>query len=147
AGRARSQARAGRVTSVATHLECSRGQEDFPLEQIRQVCKPDGGPLPVRYDLRRVRSSVTKEALRERPKTRWRYRELLPMASEGHVSLGEAMTPLNAAPCLGAELDLPGLLIKDEGLLPTGTFKARGAAVGVTRALELRVGTLALPTA
>src|SRR5438552_5044504 len=69
------------------------------------------------------------------------------MASEGHVSLGEAMTPLNAAPCLGAEMDIPGLLIKDEGLLPTGTFKARGAAVGVTRARELRVGTLALPTA
>ena len=135
------------MTSFATHLECSRCQEDFPLEQIQQVCKSDGGPLLVRYDLRRVRDSVTKEALRERPETLWRYRELLPMASEGHVSLGEAMTPLNAAPCLGAEMDLPGLLIKDEGLLPTGTFKARGAAVGVTRALELRVGTLALPTA
>jgi threonine synthase len=135
------------VTSFATHLECSRCQEDFPLEQIQQVCKSDGGPLLVRYDLRRVRDSVTKEALRERPETLWRYRELLPMATEGHVSLGEAMTPLNPAPCLGAELDIPELLIKDEGLLPTGTFKARGAAVGVTRALELRVGTIALPTA
>src|SRR3979490_1705706 len=69
------------------------------------------------------------------------------MATEGHVSLGEAMTPLNPAPCLGADLDIPGLLIKDEGLPPTGTFKARGAAVGVTRALELGVSTLALPTA
>jgi threonine synthase len=135
------------VTSFATHLECSRCQEDFPLEQIQQVCKSDGGPLLVRYDLRRVRDSVTKDALRERPETLWRYRELLPMASDGHVSLGEAMTPLNPAPCLGAEMDSPGLLIKDEGLLPTGTFKARGAAVGVTRARELRVGTLALPTA
>jgi len=135
------------VTSFATHLECSRCQEDFPLEQIQQVCKSDGGPLLVRYDLRRVRDSVTKEALRDRPETLWRYRELLPMATEGQVSLGEPMTPLNPAPCLGAELDITGLLIKDEGLLPTGTFKARGAAVGVTRALELRVRTLALPTA
>ena len=135
------------MTSFATHLECSRCQEDFPLEQIQQVCKSDGGPLLVRYDLRRVRDSVTKEALRARPETLWRYRELLPMSGEGHVSLGEAMTPLNGAPCLGAEVEIPGLLIKDEGFLPTGTFKARGAAVGVTRALELGVRTLALPTA
>jgi threonine synthase len=135
------------VTSFATHLECSRCQEDFPLDQIQQVCKADGGPLLVRYDLRRVRDSITKEVLRARPETLWRYRELLPMRGEDSVSLGEAMTPLNGAPRLGAELDLPGLLIKDEGLLPTGTFKARGAAVGVTRAAELGVKTLALPTA
>jgi threonine synthase len=135
------------VTSFATHLECSRCQEDFPLDQIQQVCKADGGPLLVRYDLRRVRDSITKEALRARPETLWRYRELLPMSGEASVSLGEAMTPLNGAPRLGAELDIPGLLIKDEGLLPTGTFKARGAAVGVTRAAELGVKTLALPTA
>jgi threonine synthase len=135
------------VTSFATHLECSRCQEDFPLEQIQQVCKSDGGPLLVRYDLRRVRDAITKETLRERPETLWRYRELLPMSGNGQISLGEAMTPLNVAPCLGAELDIPRLLIKDEGLLPTGTFKARGAAVGVTRAAELRVSTLALPTA
>jgi len=135
------------VTSFATHLECSRCQEDFPLDQIQQVCKADGGPLLVRYDLRRVRDSITKDALRARPETLWRYRELLPMSGKDSVSLGEAMTPLNGAPRLGAELDIPGLLIKDEGLLPTGTFKARGAAVGVTRAAELGVKTLALPTA
>jgi len=135
------------VTSFATHLECSRCQEDFPLDQIQQVCKSDGGPLLVRYDLRRVRDSVTKETLRERPETLWRYRELLPLSGDDQISLGEAMTPLNVAPCLGAELDIPSLQIKDEGLLPTGTFKARGAAVGVTRAAELRVTTLALPTA
>jgi threonine synthase len=135
------------VTSFATHLECSRCQEDFPVDQIQQVCKSDGGPLLVRYDLRRVRDSVTRDALRERAETLWRYRELLPMSSESRVSLGEAMTALNPAPRLGAELDIPGLLIKDEGLLPTGTFKARGAAVGVTRAAELGVRTLALPTA
>lgn len=135
------------MTSFATHLECSRCQEDFPVDQIQQVCKSDGGPLLVRYDLRRVRDSITTEALRTRPETLWRYRELLPTSGEDSVSLGEAMTPLNVAPRLGAALDIPGLLIKDEGLLPTGTFKARGAAVGVTRAAELAVKTLALPTA
>jgi threonine synthase len=136
------------VSSFATHLECSRCQQDFPVDHVQQVCKVDGGPLLVRYDLRRVRDSVTKDALRERPETLWRYRELLPHEEPDHaVSLGEPNTPLLEAPALGAELGIPTLRIKDEGLLPTGSFKARGAAVGVTRARELAVKTLALPTA
>ena len=78
------------VTSFATHLECSRCQEDFPVDQIQQVCKSDGGPLLVRYDLRRVRDSLTRDALRDRPETLWRYRELLPTRILPHaVSLGE----------------------------------------------------------
>ncbi len=136
------------MTSFATHLECSRCQEDFPVDQIQQVCKSDGGPLLVRYDLRRVRDSVTKDALRTRPETLWRYRELLPYEDPGNVvSLGETNTPLLDAASLGEELGIPKLRVKDEGLLPTGTFKARGAAVGVTRARDLGVETLALPTA
>ena len=136
------------MTSFATHLECSRCQEDFPLDQIQQVCKSDGGPLLVRYDLRRVRDSVTKEALRDRPPTLWRYRELLPHEEATNaVTLGEPNTPLLETRSLGEALGMPGLRVKDEGLLPTGTFKARGAAVGVTRAAELGVKTLALPTA
>ena len=136
------------MTSFATHLECSRCQEDFPVDQVQQVCKSDGGPLLVRYDLRRVRDSVTKDALRERPDTLWRYRELLPLEDPSHaVSLGEPKTGLLETPRLGKALGIPKLRVKDEGLLPTGTFKARGAAVGVTRAVELGVKTLALPTA
>jgi threonine synthase len=135
------------VTSFATHLECSRCQEDFPLDQVQQVCKADGGPLLVRYDLGRVKQTMRREALAARPWTLWRYRELLPMSSDGYVSLGEPATPLLTAECLGSDLAVPRLRVKDEGLLPTGTFKARGAAVGVTRARELGVGTLALPTA
>jgi threonine synthase len=136
------------VTSFATHLECSRCQEDFPVDQIQQVCKSDGGPLLVRYDLRRVRDSLTKDALRDRPETLWRYRELLPHEGPAdEVTLGEQNTPLLETPSLGKEIGLPKLRVKDEGLLPTGTFKARGAAVGVTRAAELGVKTLALPTA
>jgi len=135
------------VTSFATHLECSRCQEDFPVDQIQQVCKSDGGPLLVRYDLRRVRDSVTRDVLRDRPETLWRYRELLPMTGDKFVSLGEPITPLNGAECLGAEINIPRLRIKDEGFLATGTFKARGAALGVTRAMELGVSVIALPTA
>jgi threonine synthase len=136
------------VTSFATHLECSRCQEDFPVDQIQQVCKSDGGPLLVRYDLRRVRDSLTKDALRYRPETLWRYRELLPHEQpDNEVTLGEQNTPLLDTPSLGEGLGIPKLRVKDEGLLPTGTFKARGAAVGVTRAAELGVKTLALPTA
>ena len=136
------------MTSFATHLECSRCQEDFPVDQIQQVCKSDGGPLLVRYDLRRVRDSVTKNALRDRPQTLWRYRELLPHDEpDDAVTLGEPNTPLLETPSLGREIGIPKLRMKDEGLLPTGTFKARGAAVGVTRARELGVKTLALPTA
>ncbi len=136
------------MTSFATHLECSRCQEDFPVDQIQQVCKSDGGPLLVRYDLRRVRDSLTKDALRDRPETLWRYRELLPHEEPDHeVTLGEQNTPLLETPSLGGQVGIPKLRVKDEGLLPTGTFKARGAAVGVTRAAELGVKTLALPTA
>ena len=136
------------MTSFATHLECSRCQEDFPVEQIQQVCKSDGGPLLVRYDLRRVRESVTKSALRERPESLWRYRELLPHEEPDNVvTLGELNTPLLETPSLGEELGIRKLRVKDEGLLPTGTFKARGAAVGMTRASELGVETLALPSA
>ena len=135
------------MTSLATHLECSRCQEDFPVDQIQQVCKSDGGPLLVRYDLRRVRETTTREALRDRPPTLWRYRELLPHEDDDVVTLGEPMTPLLETPSLGEEIGIPNLRVKDEGLLPTGTFKARGAAVGMTRAAELGVETLALPSA
>jgi threonine synthase len=135
------------VNGFATHLECSRCQEDFALEQLAQVCKNDGGPLLVRYDLVRARSTMDRAALERRPATLWRYWELLPVTSDDRVSLGEPMTPLDDAPRLGDALGIARLSVKDEGLLPTGTFKARGAAVGVTRAIELGVRTLALPTA
>ena len=135
------------MSGFATHVECARCNTDYPVDQIAQVCKLDGGPLLVRYDLTRVRAAVTREAVTSRPATLWRYRELLPMTGESIVTLGEPVTPLDEAPRLGAALGVPMLRVKDEGLLPTGTFKARGAAVGVTRARELGVTVLALPTA
>ncbi|HEY3125868.1 MAG TPA: threonine synthase [Candidatus Limnocylindria bacterium] len=136
------------MTSFATHLECSRGGEDFQIDTLQQTCIVDGGPLLVRYDLEKVHGAMQREVLARRPATLWRYRELLPIEDpERVVTLGEPLTPLLDAGRIGEELDIPGLRVKDEGLLPTGTFKARGAAVGVTRALELGVSTIALPTA
>ncbi len=136
------------MTTFATHLECARCAMFYELDTIQQTCARDGGPLLVRYDLRRVHDALAPEALRARAPSLWRYRELLPVGRDEHVvSLGESMTPLLAAARLGRALAMPRLQVKDEGLLPTATFKARGAAVGVSRAKELGVTTLALPTA
>jgi threonine synthase len=136
------------VSSFATHLECARCSQFFEVNTLQQVCPKDGGPLLVRYDLRRVHDAVEPDDMRARPQTLWRYRELLPVEDDANiVTLGENNTPLLDAPRLGKALGLDVLLIKDEGLLPTGTFKARGAALGVTRAKELGVTTIALPTA
>lgn len=136
------------MSSFATHLECARCAEDYQLDAIQHTCARDGGPLLVRYDLRRVHDAARREDLSARPATLWRYRELLPFEDEANiVTLGENNTPLLETPRLGAALGITRLAVKDEGLLPTATFKARGAAVGVTRAKELGVDTIALPTA
>jgi threonine synthase len=111
-----------------------------------QLCRC-GAPLLVRYDLKKVRKNFRKKALALRKESLWRYWELLPISNEGNiVSLGEGMTPLIPLKKLGPKLDLNHLYLKDEGLIPTGTFKARGAAVGVSRAKELGIKILAMPT-
>ena len=136
------------MSSLATHLECARCAQTFEVNTLQQTCEKCGSPLLVRYDLRRVHESVRRDDLAKRAWNIWRYRELLPYDDEKNiVTLGENCTPLLDAPRLGESMGVGRLQIKDEGLLPTGTFKARGAALGVTRARELRVTTIALPTA
>jgi threonine synthase len=94
-----------------------------------------------------VRAGVRREEIAARPPDLWRYHEVLPVRDPAHVTtLGEGMTPLLRLPTYGAAVGVPGLLMKDEGLIPTGTFKARGAAVGVSRARELGVRAVAMPT-
>jgi threonine synthase len=118
------------------------------VNTLQQTCANDGSPLLVRYDLQKVHGAVGPGDLRDRGQTIWRYRELLPYDDDAKVvTLGENCTPLLNAPRVGEALGVADLRIKDEGLLPTGTFKARGAALGVTRARELGVTTIALPTA
>jgi threonine synthase len=106
-----------------------------------------GSPLLARYDMELAAATLSREAIAARAPSLWRYHELLPVSGPGQVvSLGEGMTPLLALPRLGAAVGVPALAMKDEGLIPTGTFKARGAAVGVSRAAELGAAGLAMPT-
>ena len=129
-----------------SHLECPKCGAGYESEKPVQLCQC-GAPLLVRYDLKKVRENFRKESLASRKADLWRYLELLPVKNEENVvSLGEGMTPLLSLKNLGPELGLSNLHMKDEGLIPTGTFKARGAAVGASRAKELGIKVLAMPT-
>jgi threonine synthase len=134
------------VQSALSDLICSWCGATHDADQLQGRCQC-GGPLLARYDLAAVRAAVSPATIASRAPDLWRYAELLPVRSSEHrVSLGEGMTPLQPLPRLGAGYGVPRLLVKDEGALPTGSFKARGAAVGVSRARELGVRALALPT-
>lgn len=132
--------------SFVTHLE---GALDGSRHDHRRLQGTHAGrPLLVRYDLAAVGRAVRRDELALRPANLWRYRELLPVeADENVVSLGEGTTPLLACPRLARELGLERLWIKDESHLPTGSFKARGLALAVSRAKELGVARVAIPTA
>src|SRR4051794_5886376 len=130
--------------SALSHLECSRDGSRHDADVV-QGTSPLGAPLLARYDLDQV--SVTREEIAARPPTLWRYHEMLPVRDPARVvTLGEGMTPLLDLPRHGKRLGVPRLWMKDEGLVPTGSFKARGAATGVSRAAELGVTGIAMPT-
>ncbi|MDX6261836.1 MAG: threonine synthase [Kribbellaceae bacterium] len=132
--------------SSLSHLECPKCGLTHDADQVIGLCTC-GSPLLARYDLDEVRAGLTKADVSARPADLWRYHELLPVrAVENVISLGEGMTPLLPLPAYGRELGVERLLMKDEGLIPTGTFKARGAAVGVSRAREVGVRKIAMPT-
>ncbi|WP_330439932.1 threonine synthase [Micromonospora sp. NBC_00821] len=129
-----------------THLDCPRCGKEHAADRLQNLCEC-GSPLLARYDLPAVAKAVTPERFPLRPADLWRYREVLPVADPRHVTtLGEGWTPLLRAPAYGTEIGIADLMVKDEGLVPTGSFKARGAAVGVSRARELGVERIAMPT-
>src|SRR5262245_33524349 len=100
-----------------------------------------------RYDVERARHSFARDVVERRSDDLWRWRELLPLRDDEHrVSLGERSTPIVPLTRVGGDIGIWSLAIKDDSLLPTGSFKARGAAVGVSRAKELGVQAFALPT-
>jgi threonine synthase len=132
--------------SYLDHLECGRCAAVYDAHRLQGLCTC-GSPLLARYDLASLAAACGVDELASRESGLWRYHELLPVSSvEGVVSLGERMTPLLPLPRMGRHLDISTLSMKDEGLLPTGTFKARGATVGVSRAKELGVTKFAMPT-
>jgi threonine synthase len=125
-------------------LECSECGKKYDAAVEQHLCAC-GRPLLVRYDLKRAAASLNLGALANRPRTLWRYAEVLPDGAP--VSLGEGMTALLETPRLGAAIGVARLYVKDEGLNPTGSFKARGMTAAVTRAKQLGAKALAAPTA
>jgi threonine synthase len=125
-------------------LECSACGKKYDASVEQHLCAC-GKPLLARYDLRRAAATLTLENLKQRPRNLWRYAEVLP--NDDPISLGEGMTALVHGRRLGASMGLQGLFIKDEGLNPTGSFKARGMTAAVTRARQLGAKALAAPTA
>jgi threonine synthase len=129
-----------------THLECSMTGERHDAGRLHNLSRA-GKPLLVRYDLPAVARALPRTALRERAPDWWRYRELLPLRdAAGAVSLGEVLTPLVELPRIATQLDLGAVIVKDEGRLPTGSFKARGLALAVSMARGFGVREMAIPT-
>jgi threonine synthase len=132
--------------TFVTHLECSATGERYAADALHNLSRA-GKPLLVRYDLAGVKKALSKDALAARPPDLWRYRELLPVRRLGDiVSLGEAVTPVVAMGKLAKSLGASEILVKDEGRLPTGSFKARGLVMAVSMAKALGVAHMAMPT-
>ena len=132
--------------TFVTHLECAATGERYAADEVHNLSRA-GKPLLVRYDLDGVKKALSKEALANRPPDLWRYRELLPVRRVADiVSLGEAMTPLLPLPKIAAKLRGGEILVKDEGRLPTGSFKARGLVMAVSMAKAFGIKHMAMPT-
>jgi threonine synthase len=134
------------MDSTLLRLECGCCGAAHEAERLQGLCHSCGRPLLARYDLAAAARALDRRALAGRAPSLWRYREVLPARGDP-VTLGEGFTPLHPAPRLAAELGIDRLWLKDETVNPTGSFKARGISVAVTRARELGVRRLALPTA
>ncbi|WP_242137450.1 threonine synthase [Sphingomonas sp. TREG-RG-20F-R18-01] len=129
--------------TFVTYLECSLTGERYAADTLHGLSRA-GRPLLVRYDLPAVATAVSRDDLAARPTDMWRWRELLPVRrTENIVSLGEIETPLIPIPRSAGS---PNVLVKDEGRLPTGSFKARGLVMAVAMARELGVTRIAMPT-
>jgi len=144
--------------SFLTHLECALCGQELEADRLWNLCPACDKPLLARYDLERASRALTREGIAGRAanpsgralpsgRSLWRYRELLPVRDPRYVlCLGEGFTPLVHATRLGQVVQFAHLFIKDEGLNPTGTFKARGLAVAVSRAWELGVEQVSIPS-
>jgi threonine synthase len=135
------------ANTLVTHLECSLCNKKFQAGKAWNLCEC-GGPLLVRYDLALLRETWSRDSLASAPESMWRYAPALPVErATSIISLGEGMTPLLPALRTGARLGSSDLLIKDEGLNPTGSFKARGLSCAVSMCVELGIRKLAIPSA
>ena len=132
------------VKTLYTHLICSKERDIYQKDRL-QTFSEAGKPLLAQYDLE---AGLERKILRDRPFDMWRYRELLPLESDLHkISLGEGGTPLIPLPETGKRWRVQQLRLKDEALNPTGSFKARGLAMAISKARELGAKVCAIPTA
>ncbi len=136
------------TTSFLLELECSGCGRKFPFGKIHTFCPDCQSPLLARYDLDAVGKHLDRDAIRHRPNGMWRWHELLPVQDpENFVFLGEGDTALLELPHVGNELGLDNLYVKDESSNPTGSFKARGLAAAISKAKELGIEKVIIPTA
>lgn len=134
--------------SYLTHLECAYCGKVHDAGLLQNLCTDCSKPLLARYDFDGVKKILTKELLSDRPANLWRYSEVLPVENaENQLCLGEGFTPLIKAHRLSQSVNFENLYIKDEGMNPTGSFKARGLGVAVSRAVELGAKEFSIPSA
>lgn len=137
-----------KTKSTLTHLECGLCGKTYPADQLMNLCPACGKPLLVRYDLAKAAQTLTKESLPGREPSLWRYEEVLPVQYDwAMLKLGEGWTPLHHTRRLGEAIGCYNTYVKDEGLNVTASFKARGLAMAVSRAVELGAKELAIPSA
>ena len=131
--------------TTITHLECAACGKRHEAGLLHNLCEC-GGPLLVRYDLDKLREGWSREWISSGPTSMWRYAPVLPVSKPAAmISLGEGMTPLIQTKRLGARLGSEDLWVKDEGVNPTGSFKARGLSCAVSMCVELGVKKVAIP--
>ncbi len=136
------------MESALTHLECPECGKRFDAHRVQTICGDCKSPLLARSDLEKALRSLDPKTAAARPRGLWRWAEILPVRAEKHrLTLGEGDTPLLPAARLGESLGLNKLFVKDESPNPTGSFKARGLAVAVSKAIELKVADFVIPTA
>lgn len=134
--------------SYFSHLECGYCSKIYDKNKIWNLCPDCGKPLLARYNIESARKNLYREVLKERENTLWRYFEMLPVNDRKYqLSLGEGFTPLIRAEKLGNEIGLEKVFIKEEGLNPTTSFKARGLCVAISKAFEFGIKEVSIPSA
>ena len=136
------------MRSYLINLECTYCNAEFSADEPQRLCSECGKVLYPRYDLKGAAAALDRDMLKERPANMWRYFEVMPIRDESNViTLGEGFTPIFQAERLGPEMGCSDLLIKDEGVNPTASFKARGLSAAVSKAKELGITKITMPSA
>ncbi|MFC2133722.1 threonine synthase [Bacteroidota bacterium] len=131
-----------------SHLECGYCKKEYDADKVFNLCPECSKPLLVRYDLKKAAREFSKEEIQNRPPDLWRYKEMLPVRNEENIlTLGEGYSPLFNASRLGEVLKHKNIFIKDEGLNPTGSFKARGLCLAISKAREFGIKEVSIPSA